>query len=88
MQWVTSGNQEGCNLLVGILKSANAILQVHAALGGADLPLLWTVDFIVDTDTDGSDIWRIGEINCRRAPEAQRPLLCPDNPQIPKMYFN
>ena len=37
---------------------------MHEALGGADIPLLWTVDFITDTDTDGSDTWRIGEINC------------------------
>ena len=33
--------------------------QVHKALGGADLPLLWTVDFILDTDADGKDAYRI-----------------------------
>ena len=38
--------------------------QVHEALGGADLPLLWTVDFILDTDADGKDTYKIGEINC------------------------
>ena len=39
-------------------------VQVHKALGGADLPLLWTVDFILDTDADGKDTFKIGEINC------------------------
>ena len=38
---------------------ALCILQVHTALGGADLPLLWTVDFILDTDADGKDAYRI-----------------------------
>lgn len=53
--------------------------QVHEALGGADLPLLWTLDFIVDTDSDGSDTWRIGEINCRCACMVYQEFRAPNN---------
>jgi hypothetical protein len=31
---------------------------------GEPLPLLWTADFIFDTDEDGNDIFYIGEFNC------------------------
>lgn len=32
-------------------------------LGGYDLPLLWTADFILDTDAGGADKYVLGEIN-------------------------
>lgn len=37
---------------------------VRRALGGFDYPIIWTADFIVDTAPDGSDVFRLGEINC------------------------
>jgi len=33
-------------------------------LGGYDLPLIWTADFILDTNDDGSDEYVLGEMNC------------------------
>ena len=34
--------------------------QVRELLGGLDLPLIWTADFILDTHADGSDAYRCG----------------------------
>jgi glutathione synthase/RimK-type ligase-like ATP-grasp enzyme len=33
-------------------------------LGNYDLPLIWTADFILDTDENGHDKYIIGEMNC------------------------
>lgn len=33
-------------------------------LGGANIPLIWTADFMLDTAPDGSDTYVLGEINC------------------------
>lgn len=33
-------------------------------LGDYDLPLIWTADFILDTDEKGADKYVLGEINC------------------------
>ncbi|MCS5478610.1 Cj0069 family protein [Corynebacterium sp. YIM 101645] len=33
-------------------------------LGGDNIPLIWTADFMLDTATDGSDTYVLGEINC------------------------
>lgn len=33
-------------------------------LGGFDLPLIWTADFILDTNEDGTDTYILGEMNC------------------------
>lgn len=33
-------------------------------LGGDDIPLIWTADFMLDTASDGSDTYVLGEINC------------------------
>ncbi len=33
-------------------------------LGGYDLPLIWTADFMLDTAVDGSDKYVLGEMNC------------------------
>ena len=33
-------------------------------LGGYDIPLIWTGDFMLDTNEDGSDAYVLGEINC------------------------
>ena len=38
--------------------------QVTALLGGYDLPLIWTADFILDTDAEGNDTYILGEMNC------------------------
>jgi len=38
--------------------------QIKAQLGGHDTPLIWTADFMLDTNPDGSDKYVLGEINC------------------------
>ncbi len=38
--------------------------QITSKLGNYDLPLIWTADFILDTNEDGSDKYILGEINC------------------------
>ncbi len=38
--------------------------DVTALLGGYDLPLIWTADFILDTDENGQDAYILGEMNC------------------------
>lgn len=38
--------------------------QVRQKLGNYDLPLIWTADFILDTDDKGKDKYVLGEINC------------------------
>lgn len=38
--------------------------EIRTKLGNYDLPLIWTADFILDTDKDGKDKYVLGEINC------------------------
>lgn len=38
--------------------------KVREKLGNYDLPLIWTADFILDTDEKGNDKYVLGEINC------------------------
>lgn len=38
--------------------------SVRKKLGDYDLPLIWTADFILDTDEKGADKYVLGEINC------------------------
>lgn len=38
--------------------------EVTSLLGGYDLPLIWTADFILDTTADGHDAYILGEMNC------------------------
>lgn len=38
--------------------------DITKKLGGHDLPLIWTADFILDTDADGNDCYVLGEMNC------------------------
>lgn len=38
--------------------------KVRSKLGNYDLPLIWTADFILDTDEKGNDKYVLGEINC------------------------
>jgi len=38
--------------------------EMTALLGNYDLPLIWTADFILDTDNHGQDCYVLGEINC------------------------
>lgn len=37
---------------------------ICGTLGRDDIPLIWTADFILDTNEDGSDAYILGEINC------------------------
>ena len=37
---------------------------VMTKLGGWDIPLIWTADFMLDYDEDGNDKYVLGEINC------------------------
>lgn len=38
---------------------------ISEKLGGfQDRPLIWTADFILDNDSDGNDLYILGEINC------------------------
>ncbi len=38
--------------------------EIKTRLGNYDLPLIWTADFILDTDENGKDKYVLGEINC------------------------
>ncbi|MGN7476964.1 Cj0069 family protein [Solibacillus silvestris] len=38
--------------------------EVTTLLGSYDLPLIWTADFILDTDDNGQDAYILGEMNC------------------------
>ena len=38
--------------------------EIQKRLGGHDTPLIWTADFMFDTNPDGSDKHVLGEINC------------------------
>ena len=38
--------------------------SIKNKLGNYDLPLIWTADFILDTDENGGDKYILGEINC------------------------
>lgn len=37
---------------------------ISEKLGGFDIPLIWTADFMLDTDAHGGDTYVLGEINC------------------------
>jgi len=37
---------------------------VRERLGGFETPLIWTADFMLDTDADGNDTYVLGEFNC------------------------
>lgn len=41
-----------------------ALPDIMTRLGDYDLPLIWTADFILDTDENGNDAYILGEINC------------------------
>ncbi|HEY0980138.1 MAG TPA: Cj0069 family protein [Candidatus Paceibacterota bacterium] len=41
-----------------------SIPVMREKLGGLDTPLIWTADFILDTDADGNDTYVLGEMNC------------------------
>lgn len=38
--------------------------MIQQKLGGYDIPLLWTADFILDTEDNGQDTYILGEMNC------------------------
>ncbi|MBP7821544.1 MAG: Cj0069 family protein [Saprospiraceae bacterium] len=41
-----------------------ALPSISEKLGGLDVPLIWTADFMLDWKEDGSDNYVLGEINC------------------------
>ncbi|MDO4242067.1 MAG: Cj0069 family protein [Microbacteriaceae bacterium] len=43
---------------------AEARPVIAEKLGGDNIPLIWTADFMLDTAEDGSDTYVLGEINC------------------------
>lgn len=53
--------KEWSNLVESFLKQLPIIKK---KLGDYELPLIWTADFILDTNEDGSDRYILGEINC------------------------
>lgn len=42
----------------------NSLPMITQKLGGYDLPLIWTADFMLDTDENGHDTYVLGEMNC------------------------
>lgn len=42
----------------------NELPVISDKLGGFDIPLIWTADFMLDWDKDGNDTYVLGEINC------------------------
>lgn len=48
--------------LVDIFADARPVIAEK--LGGDDIPLIWTADFMLDDGPDGTDTYVLGEINC------------------------
>lgn len=42
----------------------NSLPIISEKLGGVDVPLIWTGDFMLDWDENGKDTYVLGEINC------------------------
>lgn len=42
----------------------SSLPMISKKLGGFDIPLIWTADFMLDYDADGNDTYVLGEINC------------------------
>ncbi len=42
----------------------NNLEAITSRLGGWNLPLIWTADFMLDWDDEGNDKYVLGEINC------------------------
>ena len=53
--------EEWATLVHGFLAQ---LPEITSLLGGYDLPLIWTADFILDTDENGQDQYILGEMNC------------------------
>lgn len=53
--------EEWATLVHGFL---GQLPEIMSLLGGYDLPLIWTADFILDTDENGQDTYILGEMNC------------------------
>ena len=43
---------------------AEARPVIAEKLGGDNIPLIWTADFMLDDAKDGGDTYVLGEINC------------------------
>lgn len=48
--------------LVGMFNASLPVISEK--LGGFDIPLIWTADFMLDWDENGNDKYVLGEINC------------------------
>ncbi|WP_027004565.1 Cj0069 family protein [Corynebacterium halotolerans] len=48
--------------LIDLFADARPVLA--GKLGGDDIPLIWTADFMLDDAPDGADAYVLGEINC------------------------
>lgn len=48
--------------LIGLFHDSLPLISER--LGGFDIPLIWTADFMLDTAPDGKDSYVLGEINC------------------------
>lgn len=42
----------------------NSLPMIAKKLGGFNIPLIWTADFMLDYDKEGNDTYVLGEINC------------------------
>ena len=42
----------------------SSLPMISEKLGGFDIPLIWTADFMLDWDENGNDKYVLGEINC------------------------
>jgi hypothetical protein len=51
---------------------------IRQTLGGYDYPLIWTADFILDHHSNGTDAYRLGEINCSCVGFTTEPGLAED----------
>ena len=60
-QYTYDSPSEWADLVDSFLSELPAIC---GTLGRDDIPLIWTADFILDTDENGEDKYVLGEINC------------------------
>ncbi|MBC3185925.1 Cj0069 family protein [Corynebacterium sp. zg-331] len=58
----TYDSPEAWQELVDLFASVRPVIAEK--LGGDNIPLIWTADFMLDTAEDGSDTYVLGEINC------------------------
>lgn len=42
----------------------NSLPLISEKLGGFEIPLIWTADFMLNWDDNRNDVYVLGEINC------------------------